>query len=157
MTSNIMSCPAVPRRANLALPVLFAAIVSGCGDAASKTPNTVAVSGTVTFDGGEWPAPGSLFFRVVEPAGGFPKKSGSAEFGTDGQFIANTFVEGDGLIPGRYEVGVNCWAEPYKMGDPSPRQSHVPKEYRDPATSGFVVVVDADASEEMSLELDVTK
>jgi len=157
MTNKMMRCSSVSRRAILALSVFIAGAVSGCGDAASKNPKTVAVSGTVTLDGGEWPAPGSLFFRVVEPAEGFPKKSGSAEFGTDGQFVAKTFVDGDGLIPGRYEVDVNCWAEPYKMGDPSPRKSHVPTKYRDARTSRFVVVVDADADEEMSLEFDVPK
>ena len=154
VTSKIMKCPSVPRRAFLALFAIFAGAVSGCGDAAPKTPKTVAVSGTVTLDGREWPAPGSLFFRVVEPADGFPKKSGSAEFGKKGQFVAQTFVDGDGLIPGRYEVGVNCWAEPYKMGGP-PQKSHVPKKYRDAGTSGLEAVVDTNASEGMSLNFDV--
>ena len=152
--SKITRCPSVPRRAIMALSVIFSGAASGCGDAAPDKPETVPVSGLVTLDGRAWPAPGSLFFRMAEPADGFPKKSGSAEFGKEGQFVAQTFANGDGLIPGRYQVGVNCWAEPYKMGAP-PRKSYVPKKYQDAATSGFEVVVDANASEGISLKFDV--
>ena len=133
------------------LVALSAGAICGCGE---TTPKTVAVTGTITLDGGDWPAPGSLYFMAMEPAPGFPKKSGSAEFGEDGWFVATTFVHGDGLTPGRYQVGVNCWAEPYKMGGP-PQKSHVPKKYQDAATSGFEVIVESDADEEISLDLDV--
>jgi hypothetical protein len=148
-----MRCPLVARRVLLTVALFCTGIIAGCGDG---SPRTVPVSGTITFGGGEWPAAGSLFFMVVESADGFPKKSGSAEFDKDGRFVAKTFADGDGLIPGRYLVGVNCWAEPYEMGGP-PQKSHVPGQYRDASTSGFEVEIDVRPSDDVSLEFDVPR
>ena len=129
----------------------LSALLPGCG---SGGPERVPVRGRITFNGGEWPAPGSLYFVPIAPANGYPQKPGSAPFDVDGKFIAETLQSGDGLVPGRYQVGVNCWAEPYRMGGP-PRKSHVPVEYRDAATSGFEVDIDALANVDIVLNFDV--
>ncbi|MBI3465248.1 MAG: hypothetical protein HY000_19655 [Planctomycetes bacterium] len=98
----------------------------------------------MTFDGGPCPKPGTLYFTPIEPAAGYTMRPGVGHFDIDGQFTATTFESGDGLIPGRYQVGVDCWeVEPNSDGIPA--VSHVSEKYRDPATSGFEINVPPDA------------
>ena len=90
--------------------------LTGCGG--PSHPATVSVRGRVTLDGGEWPAAGRLYFNTLEPAAGFPRRPGRAEFAANGRFTAWTWDPGDGLMPGRYKVGVECWKVPPTMGGP---------------------------------------
>lgn len=149
-----MKYPLVQRSVFLTLSVLFAGGISGCGEG---TPKTVTVSGTITLDGGEWPAPCSLYFMAVQPANGFPRESGIAELDKDGRFVAKTIADefGLGLLPGHYQVAVNCWAEPYRMDAGPPRKSHVPEKYRNAATSGLKVLVNADSDGPITVSWNV--
>lgn len=84
----------------------------GCGD--SGYPLT-EVTGKVTFNGAPPPKPGHVSFRRVRgTGGGVANRPGSASFGEDGEFTAQTFAPGDGLLPGTYKVQVICLS-----GDPS--------------------------------------
>lgn len=113
-----------PLRAPGVWTLLAATLVAaiGCKDG----PQTVPVSGRVTLDGGPWPRRGMLFFAPVEPAEGFPRRPGVADFQEDGVFEATSFEPGDGLLPGKYLVNVECWEVPPSMGPGPPAKSAVP-------------------------------
>lgn len=118
--------------------VSLAGLLAGCG---SDRPATVAVSGTVHVNGNPVPAAGTLFFTPVEPAEGYPIRPGRADFDEQGRYAATTFEDGDGLIPGRYQVAVHCWETPPNM-DGKPVKSFLPEKYNSPQQSGLQIVVD---------------
>lgn len=95
----------------IAALVCFLAI--GCSD--RGFPMT-EVSGKVLFNGGPPPKAGRISFTLVRGTGeeGVPYRPGSAPFGTDGSFAVTTFDDGDGLMPGTYDVRIICLS-----GDPS--------------------------------------
>ncbi|MDY0169213.1 MAG: hypothetical protein RBS80_21905 [Thermoguttaceae bacterium] len=124
--------------------------IAGCGP---RRPETVAVQGRVLFDGQPPPKEGMVYFAPLEPAEGFPRRPGRAEFDAQGKFRATTFDGGDGLIPGRYRVGIDCW-EILPQADGPPAKSLVPAAYREPATSGLELVVEPGARS-MTVEFDV--
>lgn len=70
----------------------------------------VGVNGTITFDGQPPPKSGSIIYNPVPGSGleGLPMRPGRASFREDGKFVATSFQEGDGLLPGRYRVKVTC-------------------------------------------------
>jgi hypothetical protein len=125
------------------LPTLFCLLLlSGCG---SDRPQTIPVEGTVTLNGGPWPAPGELYFLPTRPAEGFPRRPGTAEFGTDGEFAATTWEDGDGLTPGKYKVFVMCWKTPPTFKGPPP-ESYVDVKYQAGATSDITLEVKLDSA-----------
>ena len=67
-----------------------------------------------------------LFFAPSEPAEGFPRRPGTADFNEDGEFEASSFKTGDGLLPGKYVVNVECWEVPPSMGAGPPAKTAVP-------------------------------
>jgi hypothetical protein len=117
----------------------LAILVAGCGG--NPHPKTVAVSGQVKLDGGPWPVAGRLYFTALEPAAGFPRHGGMADFATDGRFVAWTWSAGDGLIPGKYKVGVECWKVPPSMRGP-PAVSYVADSHLAAARSPIEIVVE---------------
>jgi len=115
------------------LPAML--LLTGCWN---NLPQTIRVSGRVTFDGQPPPAMGTIYFLPQEAGEGFPSRPASGPFGTDGQFRATTFEPGDGLMPGKYLMSVECWESPPNMTG-APVKSHVPKKYQSPQTSGFAL------------------
>ena len=112
------------RRAAAAAAALLA--VAGCrGD----YPATVPVRGRVTYNGGAWPAEGTIYFLPEKAADGHTHHAGMAVFGQDGSFTVKTFTAGDGLAPGTYVVRIECWKVPPSMGGPPP-ESHLPPDYQ---------------------------
>jgi len=135
----------------LLLPAAMA-IVS-CGP---NLPKTIRVSGQVTFDGQPPPASGSVLFLPIEAGEGFPSRPASGAFGTDGGFKVKTFEPGDGLMPGKYLLAIECWDTPPSMQG-NPGKSHVPKKYQSPQTSGFKLDITRDMGpQEINLDV-VTK
>ncbi len=125
----------------------------GCGKPAVVT---VPVEGRITYDGGEWPKAGMVFFAPIGAMEGYPRRGGQGRFEKDGTFKATTFVAGDGLIPGTYAVNLLCWDVP--PGVPGkPPKSFIPDKYLHGKTSGFMVNVPADDSATVVVELDVPK
>lgn len=122
----------------------------GCGG--NGLP-VVPVRGTVTFDGGPCPAAGGLTFTPLEVAEGLPKRPGIASFGEDGTFIVTSFREGDGLVPGRYQVNVSCDSGLPNPSSPDPwgDVSYVAKDWQPPE-----LVVDK-GSGGMTVTYDVKK
>ena len=137
-----------------ALVGLMLALLTGCGPG---HPTTVAVRGKVTYGGGPWPQSGVLYFTIVAAAKGFPGRTGTARFGTDGVFTAMSWQPGDGLMPGRYHVGVECWKVPPTMGGPKP-VSYVPAKFQSAATSGIELNIEpGDGAKELEFDVPPAK
>jgi hypothetical protein len=102
----------------------------------------IPVHGKVTLAGGEWPKPGTVSFDPVEPAPGLPRRPGAGDFDTDGAYsVKNGRYEG--LIPGRYRIGVFCWKkEPSHNTD---GEHYVPAHFANPSRSELVLEVPPDA------------
>jgi hypothetical protein len=79
----------------------------------------VQVHGKVTFDGGACPGPGRVTFSPMEVPEGLPMRPGSGSFAADGAYQAMSFRPGDGLVPGKYQVGVACFDPSKLSGAPS--------------------------------------
>ena len=137
---------------SLVVAALFLAVSTGCG---RDGPETVPVAGKVTLDGGAWPTAGRLYFNPLEPAAGLPRRSGTADFDTDGRFRVSSWEKGDGLVPGKYKVGVACWKVPPSMEGP-PAVSYVAQPYQAAATSDKVIVIEP-GSPEVELNWDVPR
>ena len=140
--------PSAVRSAGTALVACL--LLAGCG---RSGPELVEVRGKVTFQGGKWPAPGTLYFTPSAPAQGMPARPAPADFDVDGNFVVTSFREGDGLIPGKYKVGVECWKVPPSMGGP-PAVSYLDPKYQSPQTSGIEVTI-VSGQGDVELELDV--
>ena len=113
----------------------------GCG---VDRPDTVPVCGRVTLDGGQWPVGGRIYFTTAEAAEGLPSRPGRADFDRSGHFKATTWHSGDGLMPGRYKVHLECWKTPPEIDKPMP-ESYVPPKYQSAATSDLELTVSADS------------
>ena len=115
----------------------------GCGGA-SDAPETVAVTGVVTYQGKPMP----------KLAVGFIPEAGMLANGTtddDGRFDMTTSAAGDGAIPGSYKVSINFVPEtPPEMpgfpGSENAPTSPIPTKYADVTTSGLTATVDSDSS-----------
>jgi len=107
-----MTGPRTVRAARLLAAALLVVTAVGCG-----SKGLVPVEGRVTFAGTTPPARSHLFFvprgmsvdRKRDADGPLP---GTALCAADGTFKASTFVEGDGLRPGTYEVRLECAVGP---------------------------------------------
>ena len=130
--------PPGPTTCGLLLAAWGLLLLFGCGDSG---PEMVPVRGKVTFGGGDWPKPGILYFNIDRPAEGLPGRPAMGRFGTDGHLTVSTFSEGDGLIPGYYKIGVECWEVPPSMDSPKAAKSYVPDSYPSAAASGLEVTV----------------
>jgi len=125
-------------------------VFSGCGP---DRPKTVPVRGTVTFSGKPPPAPGVLYFLSDDPAEGFSRRPASADFDAQGRFTVKSWEAGDGLVPGRYKVIVECWEVAPMMGQ-GPPKTYVPEKYLSDTTTDLEVdITPSDSSKK--LELDV--
>jgi hypothetical protein len=132
---------------------IFGVAILAAGGCGSDRPQTIPVGGTITFDGGPPPAPGTLYLTTNDPAEGFPIRPATAEFDADGRFAAKTWDSGDGMMPGRYKITVECWEVPPTMGGP-PSKSYVPPKYESTATSPLEIALEP-GDDEQVLQLDV--
>jgi hypothetical protein len=135
----------------------------GCGGAAGRPIKT---EGLITLDGK--PVAGATVTFHPE------KERGRAATGLtdeDGVFLLQTFVSGDGALPGDYKVTViktEALAAPPAAGDrekhkewmmkmmfnrskQKPRASPLPKEYADPATTPLRVHVPSEGQVKLEL------
>lgn len=115
--------------------IFLAAFVclAGCG---GDMPKTVGVTGSVTFDGQKPPGPGIVYFLPQSAAEGFPLRPGTADFDATGAYKTTTFEPGDGLMPGKYKIYIECWETAPNM-EGKPVKSFVPKKFQSGETSGF--------------------
>ena len=126
------------------------ASLSGCGRGGPDQPDTVKVSGKVTFNG-EPLTTGQVAFVPENP------QSGRPAFGmidTTGAYVMSTFEDGDGLIPGRYRISVNA----VKEGDPDDFRTRggtriLPNKYYDANKSELTADVEESGSQTFDFEL----
>jgi hypothetical protein len=140
-------------RALLACCVVTTLIAAGCGG--DGRPEMIPVTGKVTFNGAKPPGPGTLWFTIDEAAPGFPSRPATGDFDAEGNYSAKTFEPGDGLIPGKYKIRIDCWEVPPTMGGP-PAKSFVPAKYQSPQTSELTVEI-APGEDAKEVNFDVVK
>jgi hypothetical protein len=120
---------------------LIVGLTSGCGSSGPAQPETVPVTGKITFKG-KPVTKGQVNFQ---PADGPPAVG---DIQADGTFALSTFTQGDGAVLGRHRVIVNANdGNPALMpGSPGYKKPKalVPKRYLSARTSGL----DADVSKE---------
>lgn len=100
------------RDCGLVAVILLGCVVSGCS---RGSPGMVPVSGRVTFGGTNPPATVELYFApapVEDAAASVPQRAGRAIASPNGTFQVSSLREGDGLLPGTYEVRLVCWRTP---------------------------------------------
>jgi hypothetical protein len=114
----------------------LALAAAGCGPSG---PQCVPVSGRVTLDGAKPPGPGTIYFNP-EAADGAPLRPAIGDFDADGNYSAKSFTPGDGLLPGKYVIRVDCYKTPPNM-EGKPVVSYLPPRYRNPSESGLSLVV----------------
>ena len=140
-----------------AVAVIGSVVLSGCEPTDAR--GLVRVTGRITLDGGNWPKPGALTFvpaeeQLVGGAGDAPPPTrvGFAEFDVEGRFVAQTRRPGDGLMPGRYRVGVSCWLQPPDMASPGSGPA-APEAVRDPQKSSLYADIPAAGTATLSLDV----
>jgi hypothetical protein len=113
----------------------------------------VPVCGKITYGKGDWPKPGVVYFTGSNPATDTPIRPAVGRFDIHGIIEVTSFEKGDGLLPGRYKLGVECWETPPNLNG-SPGKSYVPKKYQNAATSGFEVEAkQGDSSVELNIDI----
>jgi hypothetical protein len=125
--------------------ILLAACLAGCGD---RGPVTKKVQGTITFSGGLPPATGKITLAPVEVTEPFPRRPARGEFDEKGNFTLTTFDAGDGIIPGRYSVNIQCWREKPTL-ETRLSANYVPPNFE------HEVTIAADADEPVEIAIDV--
>ncbi|WP_439627821.1 hypothetical protein [Gemmata sp.] len=114
----------------------------GCGPSG---PQCVPVSGRVTLDGAKPPGPGTIYFNPESAATeGSPLRPATGDFDAEGNYTAKSFVPGDGLLPGKYVIRVDCYKSPPNM-EGKPVVSFLPPRYRNPNESGLTLAVEPGA------------
>jgi hypothetical protein len=125
----------------------------GCGG--SDKVKVYPVSGTVTFDGEPMKGGGSIAFV---PTGKDAGKAPGGEIDENGNYVLNTYVEGDGAMAGSFRVVISqvTSEEPESTpdGTPPPKQSaglaqryFIPAVYSDFANSPLKATVEESANE----------
>ena len=100
-------------------------LLAGCGG--QDGPERVLVSGHITYGGGPWPKPGVIYFVPIGASPGGTIHPALGHFDVQGDYTAQTFAPGDGLVPGKYRVRVECWeVEPSPDPKNGPPKSYVP-------------------------------
>jgi hypothetical protein len=99
------------------------------------------VSGKVTLDGEKVPGPGYIYFTIDSTGKEGISRPGTAEFDAEGNYKVTSFEPGDGLMPGKYLLRVDCWKTPPNM-DGKPVVSFIPQKYQDAAQSGLELNVE---------------
>jgi hypothetical protein len=129
--------------------------LTGCGG--SGHPPTVAVSGTVTFQG-EPLTNGTVRFVPVDPQTGRPAEG---IIGPDGKFTLSTFSPGDGVLAGDYGISITSYksgeeklAKDKDLGLNISDKSAIPEKYNNVKTSGLNETINSgEPKKDLLLEL----
>jgi hypothetical protein len=147
------------------LGVVGALLMAGCGGPAAdpNRPQTVAVSGTVTYKGS--PVEGATVTFLSDSREG---KGAVGKTDASGRFTLMTFAPGDGAVPGTYKVtvrktetqgGVVSEEEANKylergQNPPAPTvKDLLPEKYNSPQTSGLTAEVAQGGENDFKFEL----
>jgi hypothetical protein len=163
MNVNSRLCPSWRQGVNCRRSVLDCMAAAGCiclllsiPGCKREGPEVVPVEGVITFSGGPWTKPGVLYFLPEKPAPGMPNRPATGNFDADGNITVSTFKKGDGLIPGKYKIGVEHGDVVTAMDSPTPTKSIIPQRYRSAFSSGLTVTVEP-GQRVVKLNLEVAK
>lgn len=138
---------------SLELPLLALVLASwlstGCG---SSGPELVPIRGEVLYNG----APLTDGNIVYLPKESGASRQASGKIQPDGSFVLTTFKNGDGVVPGEYNIVIYAYAP--HPGEPKTREEHeaiaragqlkrgfiIPERYVNPETSGLSDTVNSD-------------
>ncbi|MCA9087832.1 MAG: carboxypeptidase regulatory-like domain-containing protein [Planctomycetaceae bacterium] len=133
----------------------------GCGGAGR--PKLVAVEGTVTLNGAPLEGATIMFMPVDAGSADFQRPS-TAVTDAQGKFVASTYTTGDGLAIGKYQLGIEkkelVGDLPKGFDSEQPELSRVryklivPKQFRDPTTSGLSAEVTSGGLQPAVIELN---
>jgi hypothetical protein len=138
-------------------------VLVGCSGGTDKSkanrPQTALANGVVTYNGK--PLDGALIVFVPEANEG---TAAAAVSNNQGEFSAMAFSPEQGAVPGKYTVTVSKMLEPTAeqpdeaSHDAPPAKivkpkSLIPIKYSQPKTSTLIVVVPAEGTESLKLEL----
>lgn len=126
--------------------LILSAILTGCGD---EEPGLVDVSGVVTWEGRPVGS-GNIVFTPESGAASVPDSKGphvaTSFLDADGSFRMTTFKLHDGVIPGKYRVGIDTSppapVEDLSGANASQETGPVPARYADPIQSGLTATID---------------
>jgi hypothetical protein len=130
------------------------AIQAGCG-AADAGPETVEVTGSVSFQGA--PVPGAtVLFQPTDRSGAV--KPSQATTDDEGRFAMSTYV-GDsqykaGLPPGGYRVAITKLDTSRVTSTLTPPANTLPAKYASPESSGFEVQVSQGGENHFDIPLE---
>ena len=132
---------------------LLLVVTVGCHRAG---PEMVTVQGEITLNGGSWPKPGIVYFTPESASSGMPIRPAIGVFDTRGALTVTSARKGDGLVPGKYRISLECWEVPPRVGSPTIPKSYVPARYTSAATSGLTVSAEP-GQKVVELHIDVPK
>lgn len=143
------------------LALILTAILTGCGD---EEPGLVDVSGVVTWEGRPV-ASGNIIFVPESGAASDPDSKGphvaTSFLDADGSFQMTTFKLHDGVIPGKYRVGIDT-SPPAPVEDlsgvnPPQEKGPIPARYADPTRSGLAATIDpSNSTQQLDFNLPLT-
>ncbi|WP_417381336.1 carboxypeptidase-like regulatory domain-containing protein [Gimesia sp.] len=117
---------------------------SGCGGGGGEDlPETVAVSGVVTYQGKPVTDASIMFYPLQG------RKPATGRSDTTGKFTLRTFEKDDGALPGEHQVTVNAYQS---TPEGVSMKSAIPIKYSSPTTSPLKITV-TDTNPEIKLEL----
>lgn len=113
------------------------------GCSGDSPPPTIAVSGKVTYKGSPVTS-GQVLFQPMQAVGS-DKAAGIVRpavgtIGSDGRYAMKSFGEGEGVLPGEYQVAVISYADeptPEQYAEGAVRKLAIPERYTNGATSGL--------------------
>jgi len=132
--------------------LLCAFFSSGCGNT-PEGPNTVPVSGTVTYQGQPLDGANVVFY----PTDGSTTLASQAVTDASGRFELTTHIGvgkfKPGIVPGKYAVAITKLDTAGISSTLTAPKDLLPKKYGDPKTSGLAAEVDAQQENDVTFAL----
>lgn len=141
----------MPNHISIVFVLISATTFAGCGKSIER-PNTIPVSGKVTWNGDPLPM-GRVQFVPSNPRQGRPAVG---DIDQVGNYELMTFQASDGVIPGSYKIFVDA----RKEGDPNDLKTKggipvLPHKYYDANKSGLTALIEeSDENKVVDLVLD---
>lgn len=142
LRSHVLTCSLTHTALRACLVAAPLVLLTSCSD---NGLGMVRVNGQVTFEGREFPQHCKVYFSPIEVPEGLPKRPAACRPDEDGRLSVTSWKEGDGLVPGTYEVTVQYY-EPIPGADLTSDEGWVGKSHQvedlviEPGTPGPIEV-----------------
>jgi hypothetical protein len=145
------------RLVSIAGLLLTTVLVAGCG---RSGPTTIPIRGEVTFKGAPLKdVPQGLVHYIPKSSDG---RQASGRLQPDGSFVLTTLQNGDGVMPGEYDIVVSAYSARAELSREQVEAAHgvvpkpgliIPEKYTEPTTSGLSDTVNSNHSGFKRIEL----